>query len=118
MPSVAATEACSGFLPVANAFGDSVGMRNTFGIGRSARNANRWTSLIQWMFGVYLLRLVHSQDDFVRKPVGAEVHDDGEAERNHHALGTAEGLADQHQNRAQGGQEDARFHVAAHIGSL
>ena len=36
MPSVAATAACCGFRPVANAFGDESGMTYTFGIGSPA----------------------------------------------------------------------------------
>ena len=36
MPSVTATTACSGFLPVAKAFGEFVGIMYTFGIGKPA----------------------------------------------------------------------------------
>ena len=41
MPSVAATAACCGLRPVANAFGDASGMMYTFGIGRPACRASR-----------------------------------------------------------------------------
>ena len=43
MPSVAATAACEGFRPVANAFGDGSGMMYTFGIGRFALAVSRST---------------------------------------------------------------------------
>ena len=43
IPSVAATAACAGLRPVANAFGDASGMTYTFGIGRPARAARRST---------------------------------------------------------------------------
>ncbi len=41
MPSVAATAACCGLRPVANALGDMSGMTYTFGIGRPAFCASR-----------------------------------------------------------------------------
>ena len=43
MPSVAATAACCGLRPVANAFGELSGMMYTRGIGRPARCASRAT---------------------------------------------------------------------------
>ena len=41
MPSVAATAACCGLRPVANAFGDMSGITYTFGIGKPARCTSR-----------------------------------------------------------------------------
>ena len=47
IPSVAATAACEGFRPVANAFGDGSGMMYTFGIGSCAWRDSRSTMRVE-----------------------------------------------------------------------
>ena len=59
---------------------------------------------------VDLLRAVHAQDDLVREPVAADVHDEGEAEADHQSLLAAEGLADPDQQRREHRQKDQGLH--------
>ena len=94
MPSVAATAACSGSRPVANAFGDvlrddvAARLRQVRALGEPADD------LVEAMPGPDLLRAVHAEDDLVREPVRREVRHDREQEADDHSLSAAERLAD------------------------
>ena len=51
-----------------------------------------------------LLTAVHFEDDLVRKPIAAEVHDDGKDKGNGQPLRAAEILSDQHNQAGQGSE--------------
>ena len=86
IPWVAATAACDGLRPVANAFGDGSGIMYTFGIGSPARCASRAVIWCSGCSGPTGLRAIHAEDDLVREPVRPEVHDQGKEERHHQAV--------------------------------
>jgi hypothetical protein len=57
---------------------------------------------------------IHAEDDFVREPVGAEIHHGGEHERHHHALLTAGQIAYQQQHAAQRAEQQCGLHSVRH----
>ena len=48
---------------------------------------------------------VHAEDDLVRKPITAEIHDDGEHEGDHQPPGAAEIIPDQQDQAGQGAEK-------------
>ena len=52
-----------------------------------------------------LVGAVHAEDDLVRKPIAAEVHDDGEDEGDHQPPGAAEIIPDQQDQAGQGAEQ-------------
>ena len=59
---------------------------------------------------VDLAGAVHPQHHLVRVPVGEEVHAGGEDQREHHAAGAADQVADAHEDRRQRGEEHGGAH--------
>ena len=70
--------------------------------------------LVQRMSRPDLLRAIHAQDDLVREPVGAQVHQGREPERQDHALLTAGQIADQQQHAAQRAEQQRGLHSVCH----
>ena len=70
--------------------------------------------LVQRVLGSDLLRSIHPQHDFVRKPVRAEVHGDGEHQSNHQTVVAAQRLAHDQQEHAEHGQEHGGFECIYH----
>ena len=60
------------------------------------------------------LRAIHAEDDLVREPVGAEIHQGGEHERHHHALLPAGQVANQQQHAAQRAEQQCGLHSVRH----
>ena len=98
-----ATAAFSGLRPVANALGCGSSIRNTRGIGKPARPASSATSptssgaLLRSTSWAPYMRQHHA----VGVPVGEEIGRRGNDERDHGAAGTADQIADAHE---QGGE--------------
>ena len=65
-----------------------------------------------------LLRVVHPQDDLVRKPVRPEVHEHCEHERHHEPVRPAKQVADDEQNAAQESQQQGGFQSVGHVSIL
>ena len=56
---------------------------------------------VEHMVGTDRLGPVHREHDLVGEPVGREVHEHREPERHHEAVGSAERLTDEQDQRAQ-----------------
>ena len=63
-------------------------------------------------------RVVHAQHDLVAEPVAEEVHAQRDDQRQHHAGAPADPLADQHEQRGDGGHQDGRLHHVEHRGGF
>ena len=111
-PSVAATAACFGLRPVANALsaasGDDVQLRH-----RDARlHGQPLHDRVQLgrLLRASRLRVVHAQDDLVAPEQGAEVHDAGHDQGEGHAAAPAQGLAHDQEQAGEGPQQQRRLH--------
>jgi len=66
------------------------------------------------MLGADFLRAVHAQHDLVRKPVRTHVHDDGDYQAEHQAVGAAEDVPDDEQQAAQRAEQQNCLHSVWH----
>ena len=114
MPSVAATAACCGLRPVANAFGELSGMMYTRGIGSPARCASRATVAYSGCPAPTSCARYIAQDDLVREEVRHEVGARGEHEGEQQALRAAQRLADEEQQRAERREQQRRLQCVRH----
>ena len=115
MPSVAATAACDGFRPVANAFGDRI--RDDVDARHRELRALRKLRhhLVQRMARTDFFRAIHREDDAVREPVRDEVRDGREQKRDDQPLGAAKQFADQQEQAAQHAEQQRRFQSVGHV---
>jgi hypothetical protein len=110
IPSVAATAACCGLRPVANAFGNDVYLRHR----QASLLREPLGHLEERMRRTDLLRVIHAQYDLVREPVRTQIHQRGEREREHESLLPAEVVTEQQQHAAQRAEQQRGFQSIWH----
>src|SRR6266699_2953862 len=105
-PWVTATEACRGFLPVANALGAGSGITYSLGTGKFA-SSQPLDDLVEsrYFFPRHRLRPARPQGNLVREEVGERVHDNGEAQRHSHPGTPAEIAAQKEQQQREPGKQ-------------
>ena len=85
-------------------------------LGQTRVGRNFGDDLVQprfFLFGDFVCAC-HAQRDVARAPIGEEIHDDGNAEKQQHAALAAQEVADNDQQAGQRGQQNSCFQCVAH----